>query len=115
MITCIKRSPLIGITATTQNDKMTKRKKDMFNLVSQPNCPHPLIAVGSSTIRRAENQQTEPDIRLVDMLNLNIKMIYLYFCLFKLPEFICTNSSPSIDSQGNLYKQQSSKTRVEED
>ena len=62
---------------------MTKRKKEIMvspESVSQPNWPHPLIAVGSRTIRRAESQHTEPDTTLVDMLNLNIKMVYL--CVF---------------------------------
>ena len=65
-----------------QKDKKNKHKKERMvspESVSQPNWPHPLIAVGSSTIRRAENQQTEPDIRLVDMLNLNMKMVSVYF------------------------------------
>jgi hypothetical protein len=44
-----------------------------------------------------------------------LKWFICIFCLIKLPEFVCTNSCPSIDSQSNLYEKQSSKTPVKEE
>ena len=72
---------LCGTCCHFQLDRKIKRRhisinsKQTINVIlpdpgSQPNWPQPLIAVGISTMMRAQNQQPHPATRLVELLNL---------------------------------------------